>query len=132
MNSSRRALLKASLGLAAALAGAQVWAQDQQPKKAGKKGKGRQEGEGQKSPGRREDPDRPCNFTSLRQEFAKGRPPGVLKKVRRNGFTRGWSFWGYEGDRIRLQGTPAGKQWTAEELRALLDEKQNQMLRHPP
>ena len=109
MNSMRRDFLKMSMALAAACAAGNVtWA-------AEKKGKGRKGKKGATaakiSIG--------CQLYAVRQEFVKN-VTGSLKTLAQMGYA-GVEFWGYRGTKgVYKDG--AGKDLSATELRALLDE----------
>lgn len=110
MNTIRRDFLKMTLGLAAGCAvGNVAWSAEGQ-KKGRKGGKGKSSG-GKVPIG--------CQLYAVRKDFTKD-VAGALKTIAQMGY-EGVEFWGYRGTASVFKDA-AGKDWTATELKQLLDE----------
>src|SRR5512137_1199280 len=109
----RREFLKKTLGLAiACTAGPAVWAAEAEKKKQGGKGKKNAAAGARKiAVG--------CQLYAVRSEFTKD-VPGTLKTLAGMGY-EGVEFWGYGGTAF-IYKDAAGKEWSAQELRKLLDD----------
>lgn len=111
MNTMRRDFLKTTLGFASiCAAGGTAWAAETEKKgrKGGKKG----------AAGTKKIPIG-CQLYAVRSEFTKD-VPGTLKTIAQMGY-EGVEFWGYRGT-ASVYKDAAGKDWSAAELKKLLDE----------
>jgi sugar phosphate isomerase/epimerase len=116
MNTMRRDFLKKTLGFAiACAAGEAAWGAEAE-KKARKGGRGKKNA----AAGANKIP-LGCQLYAVRSEFTKD-VPGTLKTVAQMGY-EGVEFWGYRGTPY-IYKDAAGKEWTAAELKKLLDEHQ--------
>ena len=116
MITMRRDFLKLTIGLAAACAAGKVAGGAETGKKAPKGGKGKKNaatGPKKIAIG--------CQLYAVRSEFTKD-VPGTLKTVAQMGY-EGVEFWGYRGTSYVYKDA-AGKEWSAAELKKLLDENQ--------
>ena len=111
---NRRDFLKISLALAGAcIAGQTAFGQEKKAKKKSKKGAAA----GTKKIGIG------CQLYAVRAEFTKD-VPGTLKTLAGMGY-EGVEFWGYGGTAFMYKDA-AGKEWSAQELKKLLDDNKLQ------